>query len=242
MERKKCGSVFLFLILSFWAFSQNNYRERIYESFISGEMGDWETVLDEMEQQKYSDPDHLKELIGYQYGYIGWCLGNNKKEAAKETLSQMEKNLGKLKQQSGETADFHAFYAAAYGFKIGLSNWRAPFLGPKSMERAEQALEKAPRNFQVNLEMGNIWNHMPKVFGGSAEKAKKYYRKAIEIMENSEPGPPENNWMYLNLLALAGQMESKAGNREKALHFYQKALNIEPRFEWVKRELLPSLK
>lgn len=241
MERKRYRLTFLFVSLSMFLFAQNNHSAKVYESFISGNMNGWETAVNEMESQKSTKAVKLLDLINYQYGYIGWCLGNDKKKDARYYLDLMEKNLELLKEEKGESADYHAYNAATYGFKIGLSLWRAPFLGPKSMNHAELAIEKDSGNLQANIEMGNIWNHMPEMFGGSKEKAMNYYLKAIEIFEKQEEEKQTQKWMYLNLLATVGQIESQEGNREKALLIYKKALNIEPRFIWVKDELLPSL-
>ena len=195
-----------------------------------------------MEKQKKNDPDFLLELINYQYGYVAWCLGNDKKNDAKNYLSLLEENLERLKNTAGETAEFHAFTAAAYGFKIGLSTWRAPFFGPKSMDHAEKAQEKDNQSFQAYMEMGNIWNHMPAMFGGSDEKALNYYSKALEIMESKSEEIKRHNWMYLNLLTLVGQIQQEIGNPNQAKKYFEQALQIEPDFVWVKEELLPSLK
>ncbi|SHI44595.1 Tetratricopeptide repeat-containing protein [Tangfeifania diversioriginum] len=242
MERKRYRLMLLFVCFSLFSVAQNNYSTNIYESFISGKMENWEAAVDEMESKKSTEAVNLLDLINYQYGYIGWCLGNDKKKDARHYLEMMEKNLELLKKEKGETANYHAYNAAAYGFKIGLSLWRAPFFGPKSMDHAEMAIEKDSTNLQANIEMGNIWNHMPEMFGGSTEKAMHYYLKAIEIFEKQEEEKQTQKWMYLNLLATVGQIENHEGNEEKALLFYKKALNIEPRFIWVKNELLPSLK
>jgi tetratricopeptide (TPR) repeat protein len=188
-------------------------------------MEGWKTTIDNMEKQKKNEPEYLLDLINYQYGYVAWCLGNDKNNEAKHYLSLLDKNLEKLKSLSGESAEYHAYTAAAYGFKIGLSNWRAPFFGPKSMNHAELALEKNPRRF-----------------GGSDEKALNYYLKALEIIENEPAGIQQNNWMYLNLLTLAGQIYQEMGNQKQAKKYFEQALQIEPGFVWVKEELLPSLK
>jgi tetratricopeptide (TPR) repeat protein len=222
--------------------TQSIYRQKVYQAYISGKMEGWKTTIDNMEKQKKNEPEYLLDLINYQYGYVAWCLGNDKNNEAKHYLSLLDKNLEKLKSLSGESAEYHAYTAAAYGFKIGLSNWRAPFFGPKSMNHAELALEKNPRSFQANMEMGNIWNHMPAVFGGSDEKALNYYLKALEIIENEPAGIQQNNWMYLNLLTLAGQIYQEMGNQKQAKKYFEQALQIEPGFVWVKEELLPSLK
>jgi len=222
--------------------SKSPFKQQIYQAFISGKMDNWKTAVDEMEQQKRKQSAYLQDLINYQYGYVAWCLGKNKKDDARKYLSLLEENLELLKTTTGETAEYHAYSAAAYGFKIGLSAWRAPFFGPKSMDHAERALEKNSQSFQANMEMGNIWNHMPAIFGGSDEKALKYYSTALEIIENKSDETRENNWVYLNLLTLVGQIQQELGNPETAKKYFEQALQIEPGFVWVKEELLPSLK
>lgn len=220
----------------------SQFKQQIYQAYISGKMDGWKTTIDNMEKQKKKEPEYLLELINYQYGYVAWCLGNDKKNDAKNYLSLLEKNMERLKNIAGETAEYHAYTAAAFGFKIGLSLWRAPFFGPKSMDHAEKALEKNSLSFQANMEMGNIWNHMPVVFGGSDEKALTYYFKALEIIEKKPEEIRKNNWIYLNLLTLVGQIQQEMGNPAQARKYFEQALQIEPDFVWVKEELLPSLK
>ena len=222
--------------------SRTHFKQQIYQAYISGKMEGWKTAIDNMENQKKNKPEFILELINYQYGYVAWCLGNEKKNNAKHYLSLLEENLERLKNTAGEKAEYHAYTAAVYGFKIGLSLWRAPFFGPKSMDHGEQALDADSQSFQANMEMGNIWNHMPAVFGGSDEKALNYYSKALEIMKNKPDEIRENNWMYLNLLTLVGQMQQEMGNTDSARKYFEQALQIEPGFVWVKEELLPSLK
>lgn len=265
MEGPKYQLIFIFLLLSFAspgrgvfakrtlqvisAFylqssaenTPSKFKQQIYQAYISGKMEDWRTAIDNMEKQKSNQSEFLLQLINYQYGYVAWCLGTNNKNEARNYLSLLEENLEKLKQSTGETSEYHAYTAAAYGFKIGLSTWRAPFYGPKSMDHAEKALAKNSQSFQGNMEMGNIWNHMPAVFGGSDEKALKYYSKALEIIEKEPAGIQQNNWMYLNLLTLAGQMHQAMKNQQQAKKYFEQALQIEPDFVWVKEELLPSL-
>ncbi len=221
---------------------QSPFKQQVYQAYISGKMEGWKTAIDAMEKQKKNEPEYLLELINYQYGYAAWCLGNDKKNEAKHYLSLLDKNLEKLKSLSGESAEYHSYTAASYGFKIGLSLWRAPFFGPKSMDHAEKALQTNSLSFQANMEMGNIWNHMPAMFGGSDEKALTYYSKALEIIEKEPAGIQQNNWMYLNLLTLVGQMHQDMKNQEQAKKYFEQALQIEPGFVWVKEELLPSLK
>ena len=218
------------------------FKQQVYQAYISGKMKGWKTAIDNMEKQKSNQPEFLLQLINFQYGYVAWCLVNDNKNETKHYLSKLEENLEKLKSIFGETAEYHAYMAAVYGFKIGLSTWRTPFFGPKSMDHAEKAMKTDNLSFQANMEMGNIWNHMPAMFGGSDKKALNYYSNALEIMEKKPEKTRRNNWMYLNLLTLVGQMHQEMGNPEQAEKYFEQALQIEPGFVWVKEELLPSLK
>jgi tetratricopeptide (TPR) repeat protein len=83
---------------------------------------------------------------------------------------------------------------------------------------------------------------MPAIFGGSKTKALQYYNKALELFDHQGPEAKKNNWNYLNLLVLAGQIQNELGEVEKAVDHFEEALRIESDFTWVKDELLPSLK
>ena len=241
MERKEYYLIILLIFSNLILAAQTQYRQIIYKSYISGNMGNWEKVLSEMESQKYNSPEFLLELINYQYGYVGWCIGKKKTKAAELYIRKLESNLDYLNSVTGESSEFHAYKAALYGFKLGLNIWKAPVLGQKSMTHATLAMEKDSMNIHANLKMGNIWNYMPEIFGGSKLKALYYYSKAIKIIEKTELNK-KYNWTYLNLLALAGQAADKQGNKQKAIGYYEKALETEPGFLWVKNELLPPLK
>ncbi|MDD4108625.1 MAG: hypothetical protein PHH93_07895 [Prolixibacteraceae bacterium] len=241
MERQKYWLALFLIFLNISPDAQTTCRTDIYRAYLTGRMESWKIAIDEMEKEKYSGKGDLLELINYQYGYTAWCLGNNRKKEAETYLGRMDKNLEELFRLEGESAEFHAYTAASYGFKIGLNNLKAPFFGKKSMNHAEEALRLDRLNIQANIEMGNIWNHMPGLFGGSKEKAFQYYSKALKAMESSNPDLIAGNWNYLNLLVLAGQAQKDLGNRSEAREYFDKAVKIEPEFIWVKDELLPSL-
>ena len=87
MERKK----YILIILLFFIFSgatKGSYKSDIYRSFISGDMVRWKSVIDKMA----SFCDHIEmtaELVNYQYGYIGWCIGNERYDEANKYLKKM---------------------------------------------------------------------------------------------------------------------------------------------------------
>ena len=241
MEREKYWLIVIIIFFALTSGGQSQHQLLVYNAYIGSDMTIWKEAVDNMEQGKNSDPDYLLELINYQYGYTAWCLGNDKNKEARKYLLLLERNLEKLKKTEEKIAEYHAYKAAFYGFKIGLSPLRAPFFGPKSMDHAKLALEKDSLSLQGNMEMGNIWSHMPKLFGGSKQKALYYYLKALRIIEEKPREIRNKNWIYLNLIAIIGKTKEELGNTQEAIEYYKKAIQIEPDFKWVKNELLPSL-
>lgn len=90
------------------------------------------------------------------------------------------------------------------------------------------------------IENGNALYYMPKIFGGSKEKAMESYNKAIQLMEKDSE-MVKRNWMYLNVLMVLGQSYEKTGNFQFAKITCEKVLRTEPDFTYMREELLPSL-
>jgi tetratricopeptide (TPR) repeat protein len=81
------------------------------------------------------------------------------------------------------------------------------------------------------------------MFGGSKEDAMKNFSKAVSLFEREENiDSLSPNWGYLESLAWLGRANTALENYETALYAYNKALNVEPNFMWVKNNLLPNLK
>ena len=59
------------------------YKSEVYRAYINNQMSSWKSVIDKMQQETNQSDESLLELINYQYGYIGWCLGNDEKKQAK---------------------------------------------------------------------------------------------------------------------------------------------------------------
>ena len=235
MEKSKYILGALVAMMPSLAFSQNNAE--IYQAYIEGDMSQWKRSIDTFVAK--SDAE-VMELINYEYGYIGWALSQKKKREAKEYLKRAESNLEKVEKSAYEMSTVYAYKAAFVGFKIGLSPYKAPFIGQKSVSSAQKSLELDSANYISHIQLGNIAFYTPKLFGGSKPKAIEHYLRALEILE-SDKALLVNNWNYLNLLAIIIDAYYQMEEYAEAKKFCIKTLDIEPDFNWVKDELYPKI-
>ena len=79
------------------------------------------------------------------------------------------------------------------------------------------------------------------MWGGDIKEAIESYEKCVQLYE-ANPAALTSNWMYLDALAFQGQAYLKNGDTGKAIATFEKALQAEPEFGWVKFTLLPKAK
>lgn len=240
MERQKYIVILILFIFSGLG-AMATYKTEIYKAYISNNMNEWKKVMDRMNLETKRDNDFLLELLNYQYGYIGWCVGNKENEQAKKYLSLAEKNIEILEKQSFELSILNAYKSAFYGYRVGLNKLQAPFIGPKSVESAKKAIELDKNNPYGYIQIGNSEFYMPSIFGGSKTVALENFKKAENLMErNSEK--IKNDWNYLSLLAMIVMSCKELKQYELAKYYCEKALKTEPEFLWVKLDLYPEIK
>jgi tetratricopeptide (TPR) repeat protein len=239
MERAKCKIVFLCLFI-FVADLKGSYKSEIYSAYINNRMQLWKTVIDNMNKIKNKDTGILLELLNYQYGYIAWCIGNNKNDEARTYLTLAEENFVVLPENDHYQSIVNAYKAAFYGYRIGLNHFTASYYGLKSIECAKLALKLDNENPLAHIQRGNIEYYMPSFFGGSKTEAIKYYLQAKELMEKNK-NDLFQDWNYLNLLTIIAQAYSAIKDYKTAEVYYKKLLSIEPDFSWVRNELYPEI-
>jgi len=239
MERSKC---LLTILLSVFIFQsvQANYKSDIYSAYITGDMGKWKNIIDKMNQHQPKTIDFLLELMNYQYGYIGWSMGNQKKKEAENYLRLAEENLKILEKANYNLSFVNSYKSAFLGFHIGLNKYKAPVLGIKSLECAKIAMVQDSKNPFGYIQYGNCLFYMPSLFGGSKEEALIYFKKAEQLMQLNG-NSLKNDWNYLSVLTLIGQSYIKIKNYKLAKVYFDKVLKAEPRFTWVKNEIYPEL-
>ena len=237
-KRNKLMAALLLLIASGQLFAEN--RGEIYSAYVNNRMDDWKSVIDRMEATETKNNEFLLELVNYQYGYIGYCLGFEKDKEARKYLSLAENNIGTLEKAGYRVAVLNAYRSAFYGFRISLNTISAPFNGPKSLSFAKKSVESDINNYFGYTQLGNAYFYMPAAFGGSKKTAFEYFNKARSQMEK-DPLLTKGNWNYLSLLVTIAQSHTYLEEYEKAKAEYENILKIEPGFLYVKDDLYPKL-
>jgi tetratricopeptide (TPR) repeat protein len=219
---------------------QQEFQSQIYTAFVSGNMNNWEQTLNEMETyyKSFPMPDMLYDLLLARYGFIPYCLDEDKKDLARHHLDKSEEELEKLFVYKRYQSHAFALQGAFLGFRISLRPLSAIRLGPRSYSAIDNALEADPDNPAAWMEKGNTRFYTPSTFGGSKQEARDAYKKAVELFEKDLQ--PNHRWLYLNSLIGLARSYQYTDQERLAVATLEKALKYEPGFKWVKEELLPE--
>ena len=220
---------------------QNAYREPIYLAYVQGDMSRWEAIIRLMEERSddFSDEER-KELISYYYGYISFLLETDQKDKVQDYIIKGEKHLNLLLKSASNDVTVLAYKGAFIGFKIGSNMFRTLTLGKESISYINRAYKLDSQNVQAILDKGNLLYHMPGIFGGDKKEAVRLYEKAVLRMEKHQN--LKQNWLYLNVLTTIARHYEEEKQWQKAVLIYEKILQQEPEFSWVKDTLYPAAK
>lgn len=223
--------------------SYDEYDKRLYQAFVTGKMDDWEKVIDELEIQvsKSSSAASRFKLLHAQYGYIGYLLGIKQTGKAKRMIEKAEANADILIRVASYKSSAMAMQAALLAYRISISPYKAPFLGPKSASLIDESISINPSNFYALIEKGNAKHYAPAIVGGNPTEAVELYSMAIALIEKQNQPSPSKTWWYINAYTQMGLAAQKAGDKQLAKSIYLKVLAIEPNYKWVSNELLPRL-
>lgn len=239
MERTKNRLILILLFITSLQVKAD-YKSEIYSAYINNRMYQWKSIIDRMNSLPVKSDELLLELVDYQYGYIGYCLGFEKKEEARTYLNSAQKNLNILENNKDYLSVINAYKSAFYGFRIGLNPITAPVNGLKSIDCAKNAIKLDPGHYLGYVQQGNIQFYMPSTFGGSKKEALQHYLKARELLEK-EPGFITGNWNYLSLLVVIGQTYTYLKDYSSAQKVYEFILRTEPGFTYIRDDLYPKL-
>jgi len=151
-------------------------------------------------------------------------------------------NAERLGADKNFEADGRILSAAIYMMRIATSALSAVTLSPKIHSLLDEAQSINPEKPYSYVIRGMMKFNTPGIFGGSYEDALKNFNQAVKLFEADEDTSSINPvWGYAETLVWLGRTQEKLENNDAAKFAYQKALNVEPDYAWVKYTLLPSL-
>lgn len=234
-------AVALALFLSVAVFGAT-HKQRLYQCYLTGNMADWLVVMDELstEYNRTKSVETLFELTHAQYGYIGYLLGVDDEDRAEKLVAKALSNASVLLDKNPKWVEVLAIKGALIAYKIAMSPYKAPFLGPESVSIIDKALSLDSTNPYALTEKANSKLYAPVLFGGNPKEAVLLYQKAIASIERTLNGNKEYEWWHLNVMAQLAIAAEKSGQTELARSSYRKILQVAPNFKWVRDELYPK--
>lgn len=209
------------------------YQCAFFESYRMGNMAPWPGLIAEMEQVKSTDLLWQTEMVKAMYGLVGYQLGMRKNDLAKTYIAKADHCLEDLLDDHPRNAQLHSLISAFYGYKIAVSFYKAPFLGPKSMYHVEKAIELDPAEPMGYIEKGNSLNYRPVVFGGDKIEALNCYRKALNLIESRNN--PKCDWQHLLLRAFILKSLYETNQTSEAEIFKARMQKDYGSMDWIKQ-------
>ncbi len=177
------------------------------------------------------------------YRLISFCFSKKDKDKVKQYIDDGIEHLKACLELNEDFAEAHSLLSLLYGNKIGTNPLLGMTLGPKSGIEMEKAMELQSHNPRTHLIAGLSANFTPKLFGGGKKKAKIAFQKAIayfDLFKLENPLLPD--WGHEEAYAWLGRIQMEEEEFESAQVNFDKALEINPNYGWVRYVLKPELK
>jgi tetratricopeptide (TPR) repeat protein len=195
--------------------------------------------------QFISQGDH-QELAEYYLGYIDYQMAvavyRMDKEKAPASLDSAVMHLEKAIQINDNNAEAHALLASCYGMQIAFSPMSGIWLGPKSGSEMGKASELSKENPRVAL-LGAIGTYnTPPMFGGGKEKGFETMKRAAELFDRWKTADSlQPDWGKEQVYAWIGLVYLDRKETILSRKAFEKALEINPDYGWVKYVLMPKV-
>lgn len=182
-------------------------------------------------------------LLNHYVGYALYRLAARTLEGDPARARGMLEEAESFLERSIEIepiAESHALLASALGMRID-GPVSAMTLGRRSIAALAGAKVLGPRNPRVRLLEGISVFHTPKIVGGGPDRSLRHFLAAVDLFADDAPEPPLPAWGHAEAWAWIGQVHAAAGRMQEARRAYERALELEPGYVWVREVLLPGL-
>ena len=215
-------------------------KQMSYLAYLSSDKVAWkQSVAFAYKLYQDSPTEEAKfQLALTEYGLLNTTMIDQDEKLFDAYASDCQERLENLSKSNKYGAEAKALLSGLLGFKMAYSPMKAIFLGPKSSGLLDEAMKENPQSPIVLKQYASNVYFTPEMWGGNKELALNTFLKSTEKFSGTDL---EKSWMHLDNLAWTGILYQEAGDQELARQIWEKALEIEPDFYWVSKQLLPSL-
>lgn len=182
-------------------------------------------------------------LLNHYAGYALYSAAGPMIDADPESARTLLEEAESLLEKSIEIepmAESHALLASSLGMRID-GPMSAMRLGMRSGTELGKATALGPDNPRVRLLEGISAFHSPAMFGGGHDVALEHFLAAIALFADDAPEPPLPAWGHAEAHAWLGRTYEALARVDEARDAYERALELEPGYAWVREVLLPGL-
>jgi len=245
--------VILFTLSSF-TFSQSTDinekikegKEMLHQAYIQWNLDLFRNANNLFERILSTEPKN--ELVQYyksysEYRLVNYGLDNTHKKLYEQYLNPAIENGEKLRELKNNKLKSEGLVvlASIYMMKLSKATLEAPILSMKVNSLLNDAENLDSQNPRVYLLKGIMEYSTPGIFGGSFDDAIDNLQKALSLFETNKPSELYPNWGKEESYAWLALSYQAKKDYTKAKIYFEKALESEPEFAWVKFDLLPQL-
>lgn len=188
----------------------------------------------------YADDAMLNHYKGYAL-YIEATLVQNRDGGDPLPLLVEAQRALELSARRQRVPETHALLSTVLGQQIR-DEQSAMALGMQAGSELGRARQMGPENPRVWMIDGVSAMFTPPQYGGGVEQAEQKLRRAVALFaQESPPPPPSPSWGRAEAHAWLGFLLARSNRVAEARTEFQRALEIEPGYVWVRESLLPGL-
>lgn len=227
---------FLLAMFIYGTLSAQSTQELMYQAYLNRSAETWKKAVDLAAKELTARPNDPAKQMDLAYAYFSLLNGSMampNDDLFDEYISEAKKFLKKIVEDNPKSGEAAAMLSSIYGNEIGKSPMKGMLLGSKSSSLAEKGILFEPNSPLAWSVYASNKYYTPSSFGGDLQEAIKGWEKTIQLSQ-ANAGALKDNWLYLNAIVFLGQAYEKAGSRDKAIAAYEKALVVEPQFQYAK--------
>lgn len=189
----------------------NDLQCKLYQSYVDDEMDQWPGLIEQLEILGDSSAQAQKEILLARYGLIGFYLGNERRQEARDELKLAFDQLERLKVQFPGEAAFYCLDACLHAYQIALSMVQAPIYYARHQAAIRKAEELNKQEPLLSFEKANMLFYKPRLLGGNKQEAILLYQDALERMGQQRYSGCSWFYMMVELFLLKAYFETDNG-------------------------------